>query len=193
MTDNWAVIPVKGLTESKTRLSTSLQGEKRRILVEALLEDVLSSIFRSRVYETVMLISPDENVGNRFRSQEVSFLKQIGLGLNRAIEQANRLATQKHARSLTTVLADIPLVDPGDFKELLSIGPSVRKVVMAPSFKGGTNVMLTSPPGDRKSTRLNSSHLVISYAVFCLKKKKKKHKSIYNYSICSINNNVLTD
>src|SRR5256885_3587116 len=39
------------------------------------------------------------------------------------------------------------------------------------------------PPGpglgrqDRKSTRLNSSHLVISYAVFCLKKKKKiKHK-----------------
>src|SRR3989454_2131330 len=29
--------------------------------------------------------------------------------------------------------------------------------------------------GDRKSTRLNSSHLVISYAVFCLKKKKKKH------------------
>src|SRR5205807_8715257 len=30
-----------------------------------------------------------------------------------------------------------------------------------------------APPADRKSTRLNSSHLVISYAVFCLKKKKK--------------------
>src|SRR5205807_10379846 len=29
---------------------------------------------------------------------------------------------------------------------------------------------------DRKSTRLNSSHLVISYAVFCLKKKKNKTK-----------------
>src|SRR5690606_41676374 len=29
--------------------------------------------------------------------------------------------------------------------------------------------------GDRKSTRLNSSHVKISYAVFCLKKKKKKH------------------
>src|SRR2546426_12631394 len=28
---------------------------------------------------------------------------------------------------------------------------------------------------DRKSTRLNSSHLVISYAVFCLKKKKKNY------------------
>src|SRR2546426_8302832 len=31
-----------------------------------------------------------------------------------------------------------------------------------------------SPLVDRKSTRLNSSHLVISYAVFCLKKKKSK-------------------
>src|SRR5438132_5879453 len=31
---------------------------------------------------------------------------------------------------------------------------------------------------DRKSTRLNSSHTVISYAVFCLKKKKKKIKRI---------------
>src|SRR5947199_3927144 len=30
------------------------------------------------------------------------------------------------------------------------------------------------PVGDRKSTRLNSSHLGISYAVFCLKKKKKE-------------------
>src|SRR5437870_10607585 len=30
---------------------------------------------------------------------------------------------------------------------------------------------------DRKSTRLNSSHVAISYAVFCLKKKKKKKKN----------------
>src|SRR5436309_7339799 len=33
---------------------------------------------------------------------------------------------------------------------------------------------------DRKSTRLNSSHVKISYAVFCLKKKKKKKKKIHN-------------
>src|SRR2546426_8006089 len=33
-------------------------------------------------------------------------------------------------------------------------------------------------PRDRKSTRLNSSHLVISYAVFCLKKKKRGYTAI---------------
>src|SRR5690625_6058430 len=37
---------------------------------------------------------------------------------------------------------------------------------------------------DRKSTRLNSSHVAISYAVFCLKKKKKNHnKYSVRYSI----------
>src|SRR3712207_6860460 len=40
-------------------------------------------------------------------------------------------------------------------------------------------------PRDRKSTRLNSSHANISYAVFCLKKKKKKiisHNLIQNHT-----------
>src|SRR5204862_5142443 len=35
---------------------------------------------------------------------------------------------------------------------------------------------LLAAPQDRKSTRLNSSHVEISYAVFCLKKKKKEYK-----------------
>src|SRR5436190_10713186 len=35
---------------------------------------------------------------------------------------------------------------------------------------------------DRKSTRLNSSHTVISYAVFCLKKKKKKRNNIIKHN-----------
>src|SRR5258708_29120376 len=34
---------------------------------------------------------------------------------------------------------------------------------------------------DRKSTRLNSSHQIISYAVFCLKKKKNKHIRHHHY------------
>src|SRR5205807_4813931 len=40
----------------------------------------------------------------------------------------------------------------------------------------------TKPDRDRKSTRLNSSHLVISYAVFCLK-KKQFGKSLVRYVI----------
>src|SRR5256885_4985035 len=36
-------------------------------------------------------------------------------------------------------------------------------------------------PGDRKSTRLNSSHLVISYAVFCLKKKNNSAPVLFSH------------
>src|SRR5436309_4948534 len=48
-----------------------------------------------------------------------------------------------------------------------------------------------SPPrrslGDRKSTRLNSSHVKISYAVFCLKKKnKKRNEQNINQTILNI-------
>src|SRR5437879_6875597 len=39
-----------------------------------------------------------------------------------------------------------------------------------------SNAKLSQSLGDRKSTRLNSSHRCISYAVFCLKKKKTKKK-----------------
>src|SRR5690349_23492849 len=58
-----------------------------------------------------------------------------------------------------------------------------RGVIDAPEFRGG----FIGPRQDRKSTRLNSSHVEISYAVFCLKKKKKTtqkntQKVILSYS-----------
>src|SRR5690242_21465683 len=51
----------------------------------------------------------------------------------------------------------------------------------ADEFSDGVNFISRErddgrPARDRKSTRLNSSHMSISYAVFCLKKKKKKEK-----------------
>src|SRR5215475_15150577 len=47
-----------------------------------------------------------------------------------------------------------------------------------PPACSGTPSLPRRPLSDRKSTRLNSSHVKISYAVFCLKKKKKKNISI---------------
>src|SRR5437868_12167031 len=46
---------------------------------------------------------------------------------------------------------------------------------------------------DRKSTRLNSSHVSISYAVFCLKKKKKKKKKIKNIQHLKKNSDIFED
>src|SRR2546426_5701006 len=63
--------------------------------------------------------------------------------------------------------------------ELLRATVAARGIfgtALGPWSAGSSAVLLLRAvgDGDRKSTRLNSSHLVISYAVFCLKKKKKK-------------------
>ena len=54
----------------------------------------------------------------------------------------------------------------------------MKFAIISGGFGGDLNLKLIEkfPWGDRKSTRLNSSHLVISYAVFCLKKKKHTNK-----------------
>src|SRR5690625_6802349 len=64
--------------------------------------------------------------------------------------------------------ADIPSFDPEDLpsldtEDMPSLGPEDM-----PSLE------------DRKSTRLNSSHVAISYAVFCLKKKNKQKRLRHN-------------
>src|SRR5688500_19805752 len=53
-----------------------------------------------------------------------------------------------------------------------SIGNSARRRAQCLS---PLRQIVGKPRRDRKSTRLNSSHLVISYAVFCLKKKKEEY------------------
>src|SRR6266540_4520964 len=55
--------------------------------------------------------------------------------------------------------------------ELRDLEPGLTGVGIEPALGIGQRALLVQ---DRKSTRLNSSHITISYAVFCLKKKKKK-------------------
>src|SRR5438874_7415587 len=58
--------------------------------------------------------------------------------------------------------------------------PQRREVVARRGFEVCLEATL-DVGGDRKSTRLNSSHVEISYAVFCLKKKKTKHSVAEEY------------
>src|SRR6266850_5699135 len=53
------------------------------------------------------------------------------------------------------------------------LGSSRKTVRKSPGELGQLRATPPCTRGDRKSTRLNSSHLVISYAVFCLKKKNR--------------------
>src|SRR5260221_6742081 len=67
----------------------------------------------------------------------------------------------------------LPIYHP--LKKLVGAGLSDVLLVSGTEHMGDFVELLGS--GDRKSTRLNSSHTVISYAVFCLKKKKTQNES----------------
>src|SRR5438552_7170895 len=67
----------------------------------------------------------------------------------------------------------------------LSPGESLSKEVFLVSAKKLKKVQLeVSPEIDRKSTRLNSSHQIISYAVFCLKKKNTSIRTRVHKGSC---------
>src|SRR5690606_41693001 len=71
--------------------------------------------------------------------------------------------TEIYTLSLHDALPISPRLMPNSGRMAVTLGDSGRDAGMP-----------ASPRRDRKSTRLNSSHVKISYAVFCLKKKKKK-------------------
>src|SRR5690554_7468204 len=63
----------------------------------------------------------------------------------------------------------------------LTLPPSITLLkILSPSM-----LIISSLIKDRKSTRLNSSHVRISYAVFCLK-KKKIHQSLHHYDLARV-------
>src|SRR2546430_12475262 len=64
--------------------------------------------------------------------------------------------------------------------DALPISGSTSRVRSRPALSSEMRALsMSNPTTDRKSTRLNSSHSQISYAVFCLKKKKHTHFVIY--------------
>src|SRR3712207_7316423 len=59
------------------------------------------------------------------------------------------------------------------------LGPRIAHAILPIRDKGDSQWSYAWIPLDRKSTRLNSSHANISYAVFCLKKKKTHTSNIF--------------
>src|SRR5690242_21606667 len=79
----------------------------------------------------------------------------------------------------TTLFRSTAAVEEAEIRDLITLEPAGTgiEVRVAHPLYGQVRRRRVAHT-DRKSTRLNSSHMSISYAVFCLKKKKKKTSNI---------------
>src|SRR5690625_6701801 len=83
------------------------------------------------------------------------------------------MAAAREATTVPMVCRDV-IVDPYQIHEARCYGADAVTLQVAVLEQARLESLLdrTESLGDRKSTRLNSSHVAISYAVFCLKKKR---------------------
>src|SRR2546426_3838791 len=108
----------------------------------------------------------------------ISEIPEEGLPLSYSEEAAELDLAVPGARFLQPIAVDLVLVKAaGEISAHGRIKTSVmcECVRCLSQFPVPLDILVATQFRDRKSTRLNSSHLVISYAVFCLKKKKKQH------------------
>lgn len=135
-------VPVKSLSEAKSRLSPALSPLERGALTLAMLEDVLDAA--SLPGWDTWVISPDEAVLEVAVRRGVRTIVEEKPPLANAVRQVEAEATEAGAEALAVLLADTALVTPDALMRAIhTLGP----IVLAPDEDElGTNLLLRRPP-----------------------------------------------
>ncbi len=144
----WAAVPVKSLDRAKQRLSPALSAGQRRLLVLAMLNDVLDALAETPMLRGVMVVSPDPEVLSAATDAGTVCVPQTGdIGFAASADEAARLASRLYrADGIMVVPADVPAATAEDFTAILAAhaGPGCTIV---PSWDGaGSNCVVLSPP-----------------------------------------------
>src|SRR5690606_5592068 len=131
---------------------------------------VLASVVVTSGATTVLAEESDQGIITFTESQDTTSNEDTKVEETKTDEVVTEEGTVEDGT--TEKDADAGLI-PGDFFYFVEV--MQEKIQLALTFNDYKKSQLL----DRKSTRLNSSHVKISYAVFCLKKKKKKKTNRY--------------
>jgi 2-phospho-L-lactate/phosphoenolpyruvate guanylyltransferase len=143
-----AVLPVKRFHAAKQRLAAGLDGEQRRTLAAAMVEDVLMAIGEARTVERIVVVSGDPGAQELAAAAgaEVVPDPEDGGHVEAALAGIAR-AEAEGAERVVLLAGDCPLLDPRELDRLLT-GIPERYVGIVPDRHGtGTNALALSPPG----------------------------------------------
>jgi 2-phospho-L-lactate/phosphoenolpyruvate guanylyltransferase len=152
-----AVVPIKTLSDAKSRLAPVLDGHERRQLAMWLLSRVTRAIEESRATRWLAVVSPDAEALRWAHTQGFAAVRQRSGDLNAGVELGRQWACERGADALLVVLGDLPLVSPDDVRQIIALGSGTAEqyrrsglpgaVVLGPD-RGhtGTNALLVAPP-----------------------------------------------
>jgi len=174
--ENTTITPPIGYVQKQTDIAR-LQEERIRQHIY----DALSAISMEFLAETPIAQS---GVAKQVDREELySFVHSIAEDIVRIMDEVSYdcLAWRHYAQNvdINALIPYIPVPERYDMlsgKVLVDELTSMVQAKVDPAIINAAQIELADK--DRKSTRLNSSHITISYAVFCLKKKKKEEQRV---------------
>ena len=140
-----AIVPMKPLANSKTRLAPRFSPGQRAGLVMGMLCRVISAIQGASISK-LWVVGGDQQVRDMAEKFGGLWLEELGCNLNDTLGKAFDRAFQRDAPALY-VAGDLPFLKPGDLHSLLQASRRRQNITLAPARRdGGTNAMLL-PPG----------------------------------------------
>jgi len=147
LTDIWAIVPIKDLHNGKTRLSAVLSPRERALLIEAMMDDVLSA-FAEYAGMRVLIVTGDARVAGKAAHLGMeSIVEAVCQSESAAVATATAHAISQGAGGTLVVPADIPLLCAEDVAGIVQQAP-VQGTLLVPAWDGrGTNAAIRRPAG----------------------------------------------
>jgi 2-phospho-L-lactate guanylyltransferase len=145
----WAIVPVKPLRRGKSRLGGVLSEEERTILNYSMLSQTLTLLGKVPEIDQTLVVSRDPAalaLAREFGAKTIQ--EESTPQLNTALTRATILAHVYSTEGVLILPADLPLVQPEDIQQVLSLAKEPPVVVIAPDRRrDGTNALLVNPAG----------------------------------------------
>jgi 2-phospho-L-lactate/phosphoenolpyruvate guanylyltransferase len=140
------LVPVKNLSSAKQRLSPVLDQLARTELAQAMLHDVLTTLYGWTNRPQVAVVSSDPYAVMLARKYEFEVIPDPeNPGETHAIEMATRICVERGAESTLVIPADIPLIQSWELEEILNHAPEEGSVLVPASDGRGTNAAFRRP------------------------------------------------
>jgi len=139
-----ALVPVKALLESKTRLRSVLASDMVERVAEAMLRDVIEALLRVSTLASVVVVTPDPDVAAVARDAGAKALVRDDPDLNTAIDAGAAAICREPGDGVLVVLGDVAGVRSEEIESLVEalVAPGVA---LAPSRDGGSSAVLRIP------------------------------------------------